>query len=94
MKISNGILEYMICDAIEKELGYQTDNITRAGWAFLDDEAEKLVMAKIAEDYDFDNDGNIADENANEISETDIYGYLQDVIKDYESEHGAIRIGV
>lgn len=76
----------MIDTAIQNELTYQKDLIKNTAWDFLENKAPELILTKIIEDYN---------ENLNETAEltdNDITNYLDDIITQYENEHGSLRV--
>jgi len=79
-------LENLINDAINKECDYETDNITNKAWDFFENKAPQIVYDKIADDYSY---GDF--ESFDDINDETVDNYLQDVINDYEEEHGNIR---
>ena len=78
-------VESMIEDAIGNELQYQKDYITNVGWSFLEDNAAKLILNKIENDYD-------DEEELENLTLNDIESYLTEVICEYEENNPPIRM--
>lgn len=78
-------IESMIEDAIENELRYEKDYITNVGWSFLEDNAAKLVLNKIENDCD-------DEEELEDLTLNDVESYLTEVIREYEENNPPIRL--
>lgn len=89
--INGKTLNNIIDAVIQKELHYETDNITKEGWHFLENDAPALIKAKIKENFDFD--GEVIDKNSShrELISGYVDNILQTVINDYEDSHPPIR---
>lgn len=66
-------VEEMIEKSVQNELRYGKDKYDKKQWDFVDKKAAKLCLNKIKEDYE--------PNEINTITQTDVDGYFQDVIK-------------
>ena len=79
-------LQEIIDAAIDSECSYEKDNISNAGWDFLQNKVPDILLNKLSTDY------KIGDfEFIEDIDEDVAYRYLQSEINDYEEEYGNIR---
>ena len=76
-------IDNMIDKAIQKELCFETDNITSNGWDFLENSASEYIWSFIKEDFEED--------EFEMVTEKVIADYLDDAIYEYEKKHPNIR---
>ena len=70
-------IENMIDERVQEELRFETDNITSAGWDFIENDAPRLCMKAIIADFDEDELNEVDKNNINTcfnkiINNTDI----------------------
>ena len=72
----------MIDTAIQDELRYATDNITKEGWQFLEEDCSTLLTKEIAE---------LELEEIDSLSKSEIADMLRKLISEYEQRNANIR---
>lgn len=94
----------LIHEAVQRELRFETDNLTAEGFTFVENEAPVLVMKKILIDIlptQNDVDKHASDImhlsdyfsiSSDEVDEVTVASYLQAVISEHVAAKGAIRV--
>ena len=77
-------VEIIVNNVIQKELRYDTDNITADGWTFLDEECPPKLIEKLSSNDDINT---MSDEEIYELTRN----LLSDMTKEYEMTHPNIR---